>query len=181
MDIGIISVRYAKALFLFATKKNEEERVFKEMTTLALNYERVPKIRLAMESPIVKAEQKAALLKAACIGKDTELSTSTARFIQLLVERGRANMANFMAYAYQTLYCEQKHLVKASLVLPESIDEALIAKLRQAVERRSGSQVSFEVSVRPEIEGGFILHYDTYCLDASLRTQIEKLRRELIQ
>jgi len=181
MDIGIISVRYAKALLLFASQQGEEDNVYEEMTTLAQNCERETKIRLAMDNPIVKPEQKVSLLQAACTRPNAKLTQSTVRFIALIVKQGRANMVGFMANAYLTLYGQKKHLVKARLELPQRIDDHLVAKMRQAIEQRNGGKVTFEVSIRPEIEGGFILHYDTYCLDASLRTQVGKIRRELIQ
>ena len=39
--------------------------------------------------------------------------------------------------------------------------------------------MEFEVCVDEKIEGGFILEYDTYRLDASLRTQLDQIHREL--
>ena len=53
--------------------------------------------------------------------------------------------------------------------------------MRNIIEKKVGTPVNieFEVEEDPEILGGFILEYDTYRLDASLRTQFNQLRREL--
>ncbi|MBR1446518.1 MAG: F0F1 ATP synthase subunit delta, partial [Alloprevotella sp.] len=44
---------------------------------------------------------------------------------------------------------------------------------------RTRSKVEFSTVVDPELGGGFVLEYDTSRLDASLRTQIQELRRTL--
>ena len=45
MDIGIISIRYAKALLRFAIDNKEEERVYAEMETLAHSFLHIPRLR----------------------------------------------------------------------------------------------------------------------------------------
>ena len=45
----------------------------------------------------------------------------------------------------------------------------------------SGLRVVLETSVNPDIIGGFVFEIDDYILDASVRSSIEKIRRELIE
>lgn len=85
----------------------------------------------------------------------------------------------FIAHAYVTLYRKEKHLVKGRLVVAKSVSEHVAQRLQAIVEARTDSKVDFEVLVDENIGGGFILEYDTYRLDASVKTQIEKLHRAL--
>ena len=46
MNTGVISKRYAKALYLFAKESKQEKLVYREMSTLADSYLQVPALRL---------------------------------------------------------------------------------------------------------------------------------------
>lgn len=180
MDIGIISTRYAKVLLSYALEKHEEDKVYAEMTALAHSFIAEPRLRAALQNPTLKDEQKEALLRSAS-DATAEPSTASSRFIVLVVKRGRADVMQFIANAYVTLYCQHKKMVRASLTLAAPIDDKLSKRMSAIVEKRSGSHVDFDVNIDKTIGGGFILRYDTYQLDASLRTQLDKLHRELIR
>lgn len=178
MDLGIISNRYAKALLRYAFENGEEDAVYNEMQTLIRSFAAVPRLQQAILNPVASSEQKVKLLLCAACGNG-EPSPATLKFIHLVVKKGRGDVMMLIANSYGTLYRKAKNLVSAKLTVPFSVDDALIKKVRQMVEKKSQADILFEVKVNPEIQGGFILEYDTYRLDASVRSQLSKLRREL--
>ena len=178
MDIGIVSVRYAKALLRFATENKEEQQVYAEMETLSRTFLKVEALQPALLNPVLNNDQKIDLLAAACVGNG-EVTHSTKRFIQLVTEKKRADLMLFIANAYMTLYRKTKGIIKGCLTVPTEISEKVCQRLQQIIESKTSSQVEFEVRVDEDIKGGFILDYDTYRLDASLRTQLNELRRAL--
>ncbi|MDO4929823.1 MAG: F0F1 ATP synthase subunit delta [Bacteroidales bacterium] len=178
MDIGIVSVRYAKALLRFATENKEEERVYKEMNALAGVFTKLPQMQAAMLNPVLTQAQKVELLKEACGGK-ADLTASVTKFIDLVTTNKRADLMMFIANSYITLYRRSKHIIKGRLIVPKAISDSVSKKLRDIVEQQTDSHVEFEVLVDKNIEGGFILEYDTYRLDGSLRTQLDRLHRAL--
>ena len=72
-------------------------------------------------------------------------------------------------------------MVSGRLIVPTAIDNNIADRLRELIEQKVGGPINFEFELEenPDILGGFILEYDTYRLDASLRTQFNQLRREL--
>ena len=62
MDIGVISVRYARALLKSALDAKIEDAVYTEMQTLAKSYAEVPQLRLTIDNPMLSTEKKEALL-----------------------------------------------------------------------------------------------------------------------
>ncbi len=178
MDIGIVSVRYAKALLRFASENNEAEQVYEEMKRLSALYVRFPKMQDAMLNPILSDEQKTELLSAACMSEGKP-SASALRFIKLVTEKKRCGLMLFIAHSYLTLYRKAKNITNGKLVVPVKISAEVSNKLRAIVEQQANCQIDFEVLVDSEIEGGFILEYDTYRLDASLKSQMERLHRAL--
>lgn len=171
-------MRYAKALLSYAAELHEDEQVYAEMSALSQAFVEVPALHQAMLNPMLPAADKLRLLRAAACG-DKKPSKSLDRFFQLVLTGGRASAMLFIAHSFGTLYRRKNHIINGKLVVPAKVGDELIARLQQVVESRSQCKVDFEVEVDPAIQGGFILSYDTYRLDASLRTELSRLRREL--
>jgi len=131
-------------------------------------------------NPVLADSQIVDLLLAACRVSGSTVTRSSNRFIKLVTEHRRADLMQFIANSYVTLYRKKNNVIKGHLVLPSEVDESISRKLRKIVEERSqAGTVEFEVRVDESIQGGFILEYDTYRLDASLRSQLNRLHRSL--
>lgn len=178
MDLGIISVRYARALLRFATENKEDDRVYAETEKLAQAFLKVPDLQHALTNPVVGDKQKLQLLRSA-IGGAQASSTSLSRFLDLLVRKGRTDLVMYIAHSYGTLYRRTKRLIKGRLIVPSPVSETVIDHLKQMVESTSKESVEFGIEQDPAIIGGFILEYGTYRLDASVRAQLATLKREL--
>ena len=83
MDIGVISVRYARALLKSATDQKLEEQVYQEMMTLAKSFVDVPQLRQTIDNPMLAKETKQTLLETASGGKACSL---TKAFIALVLK-----------------------------------------------------------------------------------------------
>lgn len=178
MDIGIISTRYAKALQRFADENKESDRVYIEMQALAAAFLQTATLRQALTNPVISTAVKQEILVAASAGQSVPTQSSV-RFFGLLARNKRAELAQFVAQAYISLYRRSKNLVSARLVLAGQMSSATEEALKQIVEKRTHGTVEFQTTVDPGIGGGFMLEYDTYRLDASLKTQLEKLHRSI--
>ena len=51
--------------------------------------------------------------------------------------------------------------------------------MRQMVQSRTQGIVEFETEVNPDIVGGFILEYDTYRMDASVKSKLNSILNTL--
>ena len=51
--------------------------------------------------------------------------------------------------------------------------------MRKMVEQRTKGTVEFKTEVNPELIGGFILEYDTYRMDASVKTKLNSILTQL--
>ena len=86
MDIGVISVRYARALLKSATDAKIEDAVYTEMQQLAKSYIEVPQLRFTIDNPMLSKDKKEALL---LIAVGTKASDLTKAFIQLVLKEDR--------------------------------------------------------------------------------------------
>ena len=177
MDIGVISVRYARALLKSATDTNIEDTVYANMQLLAKSYIEVPALRHTIDNPMLAKEQKLMLLETA-VGGDSA-SPLTKAFIALVLKEDRENMIQFMANSYITLYRKQKNVIRGKLTTAVAVAPETEQKMRHMVESRTKGIVEFETEVDPEIIGGFVLEYDTYRMDASVKSKLNSILNTL--
>lgn len=176
MAIGVISVRYARALLKCAMELNLEDKVYQEMITLADQYNHVPELRSTIDNPMLDKDKKQALLQAAC---GMNLSELTERFIHLVLHEGRENVMQMMATSYITLYRKQKNIISGRLITATTVTPEVEQKMKQMVQSKSQATVEFQTEVNPDIIGGFILEYDSYRMDASVQTKLNNILKEL--
>ena len=159
MDIGVISVRYARALLKSATDAKIEDAVYTEMQQLAKSYVEVPQLRFTIDNPMLSKEKKEALLLTAVGKKPSEL---TKAFIQLVLKEDRESVMQFIANSYVTLYRQQKNVIRGRLITAAAVS-------------KTNGTVEFETEVNPDIIGGFILEYDTFRMDASVKAKLNSI------
>lgn len=176
MNLGVISVRYARALIKSAIEEKQEERVYQELMTLADSYIHVPNLRWAIDNPMLDKAKKEELLITACGGSATEMTKS---FIRLVLKEGRENMLQFMANAYATLYRQQKNIISGRLITATAVSPETEQRMKQMVENRTQATVEFQTELDSGIIGGFILEYDSYRMDASVRTKLNSILKQL--
>ena len=172
MDIGVISVRYARALLKSATDQKLEEKVYQEMMTIAKSYLEVPQLRQTIDNPMLSKDKKQMLLLTAVGEKPSELTKS---FIQLVLKEDRENVMQFMANSYITLFRKQKNVIRGKLTTATRVSAQTEQKMRQMVESKTNGTVEFETEVNPDIIGGFILEYDTFRMDASVKAKLNSI------
>ena len=176
MDIGVISVRYARALLKSAADQKLEEQVYQEMMTIAKSYLEVPQLRHTIDNPMLSKDKKEGLLLAAAGEKPCQL---TKNFIRLVLKEDRENVLQFMANSYITLYRKQKNVIRGKLTTAARVSAQTEQKMRQMVESKTNGTVEFETEVNPDIIGGFILEYDTFRMDASVKTKLNNILNTL--
>ncbi len=77
MYIGVISMRYAKALLAYADEKGTEDTVYEEAGILADSFSRIPELRQALDNPVLPAETKLKLICEAAGGGKVERRIET--------------------------------------------------------------------------------------------------------
>ena len=176
MDIGVISVRYARALIKSAVGMKLEDQVYQEMQSLYKSYLDVPELRFTIDNPMLSKDKKQKLLVTALGAKPSGLSQ---KFVALVLKEDRESTLQFMAASYITLYRKQKNIIRGKLTTATAVSPETEDKMRRMVEARSQGTVEFKTEVNPDIIGGFILEYDTYRMDASVRSKLNSILAQL--
>lgn len=178
MDIGIISMRYAKALLQYATEAGKEDAIYKRMHTLSDNFSALPALRMALSNPVLPVGEKFSLISNASGGEPCE---EFIRFIRLVLRQRRENLLQNMSLMYIDLYRKLKNITIGNLITAFPVEKEVEDRMKRIVANRTHGVVEFRTKVDPSIEGGFIFEVGTYRLDASVVNQFGRVKRQFIE
>ena len=176
MDSGIISNRYAKAIFQYASALGEEDRLREELRILSEQFLAVPLLSKVLDDPTVSPDTKIDVLTTA-VGK--EISNTYRQVIRTIVKNGREHYMRSIALMFDKVYRKEKNRVILKLITTEPASNEMKTKLVDLV-KRDEKQVDFVAKTDDDIIGGFILEIEDRRLDASIRNQLNQLRLDLI-
>lgn len=176
MDIGVVSARYAKALLKYAEKSGQLEAVYEGMVTLRDSLLKFSELKSTLCDPVLDQEKKLHLLMVASGNQDIECLK---RFFELVMKKNRLDMILFISQSFIDVYRDMKNVILCQLTVPTKLNKSTLDRIKSVVENRTNKSVDFAVTVNPSIIGGFVLEYDSQCLDASVVGCLRKIRKQL--
>ena len=172
MEVGILSMRYAKAMIEYAQEKGVEDKLYQEFLTLSYCFCAQPGLREALDNPVISTKEKLALVCTAADGNGKS-TREFVHFITLVLRNRREGYLQFISLMYLDLYRKLKHIGVGKLITAVPVDKETEAHILHA-------QMELETVVDPSIEGGFIFDINDYRLDASIATQLKRVKQQFI-
>ena len=178
MNTGAISIRYARALLMFANEAGVAAKVYQEALTLRKSFRQVAELRRAMELPVMRRENKYKVLIQAAGG---EITTQMQKFLELVLTEKREKYLMGINQAFIDLYRKQEKIRVGKLTTAVPIAPEEVERIRQIVVQSAGGTAEFATQVDPSIEGGFIFEINTYRLNASVADQMRRIKQQFIE
>ncbi len=178
MDVGVLSMRYAKALLEYAVENKAEDEIYKEMLMLSHSFTSVPALCQALDNPILASDEKQSLI---CNAAGIKICEEFVRFVELILQKRREGYIRSISLMYIDLYRKLKNITVGRLITACPVSEEEVVRMRSMVHKETHGKVEFETRVEPAIEGGFIFEVDTYRLDASVATQFRRVKQQFIE
>ena len=179
MEVGVLSMRYAKAMIEYAQEKGVEDRLYNEFFTLSHSFRVQPGLREVLDNPVVSVKDKLALICTAADGNG-ESSREFVRFITLVLRNRREGYLQFISLMYLDLYRKLKHIGVGKLITAVPVDKETENRIRSAAAHILHAQMELDTVIDPSIEGGFIFDINDYRLDASIATQLKRVKQQFI-
>ena len=173
-----VASRYAKALLGLASERDELKAVESDINTLSSLVDSSKEFELLLVSPVVKPDQKKAVLTA--LLKD-KLSEVTFMFIILLVSKGREGAIASIVEEAKSQLRAMNNIQAATVKTASPLDDDSRAKILAQVAKLHNGEVELKEIVDPEILGGFVLRLDDKEIDASIKRQLNTLGRKLTE
>jgi F-type H+-transporting ATPase subunit delta len=167
-----ISNRYAKALVSLASEKNELEKVKSDMESFISVGKSNREFELMLNSPIIPQDKKASILHAIYGNKVSEISLN---LFKLLAEKKREPYLTSIAEQYIFEYNIINNIQEATLFTAVAVSDSIKSAATALVEKATGKKVILNEEVREDLIGGYILRVNDLQLDASIKSQLNKL------
>jgi F-type H+-transporting ATPase subunit delta len=130
-----------------------------------------------LESPVIKTSQKSEALRRIFEGKIHALSIN---FLLLIAENKRENYIPGIFRYLEDLYRREEGVKSAVLTSAQPLNESLVAQIKEILEKEFKSKVELSQKVDEKLIGGFVLRVEDKQYDASLSTQLKKIREQLL-
>lgn len=177
MNTGIIASRYAKALLRFVQEMGSGEKVYAQACLLQKCMDEVKQLSdHVLKHSHVPLERKLLVLETALNGP---MEPQLKRFVRLVDSNGRIEYFNVMLESFIRQYRAMAG-IKVGRIVAASPSDELKAKVESLLSRMTSSRVLMDVRHDPEIIGGFVLEIDDMRLDASVKGQLQRIRKELV-
>lgn len=176
MNEKIISSRYAKAIYSLAEEKQQVEVILNDFKLILDTIDNSRELDNLIESPIVAGEKKLAILKEV-FGES--LSDTTISFLKLITEKSRTHYVDSIAKEYELIYNSKNNIVPVVIETAIQLDEEGKTKIVEMLKNWTKSTIQAKYEVNPELKGGLKVNIKGWVFDATIKNQLEKLRRRL--
>lgn len=168
--------RYAKSLIDLSTEKGQLEAVYADMKYLQAVCKASKEFVALLKSPIIKNDQKNAIVTAVTKGKVSEL---TAAFNTLLVKKGRESDLPEIAFAFIDLYNELKGIHRVKLTTAVEVSDELKKSIETKVKGEQGfGSIELETVTDEKLIGGFVLEFNNKLVDASILRDLKDIKKQ---
>ncbi|HEB70780.1 MAG TPA: F0F1 ATP synthase subunit delta [Desulfobulbus sp.] len=172
----ILARRYAKALFSLGKEEGKNETYSEALGAIAELY-KDESVENALINPLYPLEAREKVM--AKIAELAKADTIMTRFLNLLLEKKRADILPDIAQEMQVMVDQEQNISHGSVVSAIELDDALKEKIQQTLEKITGNKVTLEASVDPSIIGGIVAKVGDLVLDGSIKTQLNGLKESI--
>lgn len=177
VSAGIVEP-YAEALMGIAQDSNLVDEIANDVSFILEMLRDSEEFRAVIQNPLIKAEDKKAILKQLTDGK---IQGVFSNILMLLVDRRRGFALGAICKHYQALLRKLKNTVLAEVTSTLELNEAQQDAVKQKVQQMTNaSSVELETKIDSDLIGGVIIKVGSQVLDASIRGQLRRISNSLM-
>jgi F-type H+-transporting ATPase subunit delta len=172
--------RYAKALFDVATQEKADlAKVNQDLASVAeLVTANKDLARAAARVGVPDAARKALIEQVAdALG----VAPQVKKLLVLLTAKRKLVMAQDLADAFQQRLLAHQNIVRAEVTSAAPLSSEKQQALADSLSKATGKKVELSVSVDPALLGGVVARIGSTVYDGSVKTQLERMRQELVE
>ena len=169
-----VAKRYAQGLLDFTQESGNTESVFNEMKDIVKIMSQSKDLNQFFSTPIIDARKKEAI--ALEIFKD--FSPVAKNIIRLIIKQGREAQLKNIAQEFINKVEDIKGTQRISLTSASKLSEQNIQKIIADSKMVNVTNYDLEMIIKPDILGGYILRVGDQQIDASVKTQLNNIKKE---
>ena len=167
---------YARALFEVAAEHDKIDLVREQLGEFAEALNESHELQMFFFSPYFSTEEKQDGLRRTV----TEADENFLNFLSLLLENHRMPVIFRVRREYDRLWREAHQLLAVSITSAVELDPSVAERVGDEIGRQTGRTVELTSAVDPEILGGIVVRVGNSIIDASIRTRLDNLRKQVV-
>lgn len=168
---------YSGALFDVAKEKGELDEVQQQLGQFADAVDRDRDLQVFFFSPYFSSAEKREGISKAVSDANPEL----VNFLELLAEKHRMPALFRIRARFDELWDRENERLEVTVRSAVALDPSVVESIGSEIERKTGKTIELQSEVDESIIGGLVLQVGNRVLDASVRSRLDKLRREVVQ
>ena len=138
----------------------------------------IPILEALIKSPVIHSSKKLAIFKKIFEGKLTPL---TERIVEVLAQKHREDLLKDLTFAFANRYRIKKGIQQVFVITPITLTEKERSDMITLAQKHAlGKTIELIENVDTELIGGFILKIGDWQIDSSVRTALQKVKKNLI-
>ncbi len=166
---------YSEALFAVAKEQGKIDLVREQLGQLADALQERKELNAFFFSPLFSTREKKEGIENLLSGAD-EIFVN---FLRVLIDNHRMPVIYRIRRQYEALWQEENRLLPVEVTSAVELDERTIGLIQERIEQQTGRRVELTRRVDEGILGGLVVQVSNMILDASIRNQLEHLRRQV--
>lgn len=177
MSVISIANRYASAFNDVVKEKGLSQIVIEDVRFINNTLNHSKEIKTILKSPIIKQDKKLAILKELFSNK---IKKETDDFISFIISKNRESLLAQITQSYIEIFDKENGFIVADLISAFDIDEPQLKTIIQKIESITNKKVRLNIKIKPDLIGGFQLRIKDTIYDASVKRQLELLKKQLL-
>jgi ATP synthase F1 delta subunit len=168
---------YARSLFEVAVERGELDVIRDQLGQFADVLHENREMAIFFFSPYFNTDEKKDGMRRAIDGAEPAFTN----FLEALIERHRMPAIFRIRTRFDELWDKENKRLPVQVTSAIELDAATIDSIGQRISEQTGNKIELTSHVDPDILGGIVLRVGNFIMDASIRTRLEQLRKEVAQ
>lgn len=178
MSTRTSATRYAKALLDVASQHGDPAQIERQLTTFVETLDAHAELRVALTTPSVPAARKRAIVTA--VADRIGMAPQATKLLGLLADRDRLHIAHELLAVYRERLLDAQRVVRAEIRSAAPLSPEATAAIEARLAAVTGMKVAVDAAVDPSLIGGVLAKVGGTVYDGTVKTQLEKLRQQLV-
>ena len=179
MSLRTSATRYAKALLDVAIKESDPVRIERDLTSVVDAVTTHGELQRVLTSPRTPQTARLGIMKS--LTDAAKVEPPVAKLLAMLAERGRLELLPELLAVYRERLLAYRNIVRAVVTSAAPLTAEKVRAIEQRLALATGKNVQLETAVDPAIIGGVITRIGSTVYDGSIRTQLAKMRQQLVE
>jgi F-type H+-transporting ATPase subunit delta len=177
MNEGLVTKRYVKALYQLAEEEGIREKVMADIEALLACIQESPEFSVFLDNPLLKPSEKSRVINALFL---KIFQKTTVSFLNLLIHNRREKHLRSICLHFIQFYKSLFHIKEGTLTTAVALTPKHKEEVFGFITKKFKMKLDLNENIDPSIIGGFILRVEDQQIDASIQTQLKRIRRQLI-